>query len=348
MLMLLWLAMGAVGAQPRYAVSLTQGYTMPNAPQWHYIGGHTSGVDASVMWPVSDSVYRWNPYFWGTRISYSRLHNNMVGDRFGWSAFMRNYLTGNLFVDIDAGLSCYTKPYSLTHDKLNEFIGSYINCLISLGVGYELELLNKGRLSLAAQFVHSSNGYIKKPNQGLNFLQGAVTYSFPYDDERWLMPKPAERDGRAWNGFISFAPGIVQSRHACATRDYFFTYSAVAGVMRRLRDDRFALGGTLDVMFNGSHKELFWRYYDPYQYHKLPFYMGFTADAEAFWNDLSIRFGVGWTFKRSTRVNIPFYERLGVYYHFGEGRVRHFVGVAMKAYYAHVDYIEWTYGIRLF
>lgn len=347
-LLLMWVAAASVVAQPRYSFSFTKGYTLPNAPKWHYIGGHTTGVEASAMWPVCDSVYRWNPYYWGTRVSYARLHNNMVGDRYGWTAFMRNYLNRSVFVDVDAGLSVYSKPYSLTHDNLNEFIGSYVNCLISLGVGYEVQLPNKGCMSLVAQFVHSSNGYIKKPNQGLNYLQGALTYSLPYEDARWHALKPAKRDGSAWNGFFSFAPGVVQSRHAFATRDYFFTYSAVAGIMRRLPDDRFALGATLDVMFNGSHKEQFPWYHDPYQYHRYPFYMGATVDAEAFWGDLSLRLGIGWTFKRSVKVNIPFYERLGVYYHFGEGRVRHFVGVAMKAYFAHVDYIEWTYGIRLF
>lgn len=335
-------------SQPRVSFSVTEGYTLPNAPKWHYIGGHTTGVDFSLMWRANDTVYRWNPYYFGTRLSYTHLHNNMVGDRYGAEGFLRNYFTDNIFIDVGAGFSLYTKPYSLTHDPLNEFIGSYLNCLISLGLGYEFLLSNNANLSLAAQFVHSSNGYLKKPNQGLNFLQGAVVYSLPNSDKQKVVPKPAPTDRSAWNYFFSFAPGIVQSRHAFATRDYFFTYSAVTGVMRRLPDDRFALGATLDVMFNGSHKEQFPWYHDPYQYHKIPFYMGATVDAEAFWGDVSLRLGLGWTFKRSLKVNIPFYERIGVFYHFGQGRIRHFVGVAMKAYYAHVDYIEWTYGIRLF
>lgn len=348
LLLLMWFVAGYAVAQPRMSLSLTEGYTLPNAPKWHYIGGHTTGVDFSIMWRAYDTLYRWNPYYWGTRLSYTHLYNDMVGDRLGVEGLLRNYLTDGIFLDVGAGLSLYTKPFSLTHNSLNEFIGSYLNCLISLGVGYEFLLPNKAGLSIAAQFVHSSNGYIKKPNQGLNFLQGAVTYSIPGSDCRNASVKPLPSDRSAWNCFLSFAPGIVQSRHDFATRDYFFTYSAVAGVMRRLPDDRFALGATLDVMFNGSHKEQFPWYHDPYQYHKLPFYMGATADAEAFWGDVSLRLGLGWTFKRSLKVNIPFYERLGVFYHFGEGRVRHFVGVAMKAYYAHVDYIEWTYGIRLF
>ena len=44
----------------------------------------------------------------------------------------------------------------------------------------------------------------------------------------------------------------------------------------------------------------------------------------------------------SPQVTIPFYERVGAYYNFGNN----YRGVAVNAHGGRVEFIEWTYGRR--
>ena len=66
------------------------------------------------------------------------------------------------------------------------------------------------------------------------------------------------------------------------------------------------------------------------------------AFAEFFWGPVSLKAGIGPNIVVSPQVTIPYYERLGVYYNFGNN----YAGVAVNAHGGRVEFIEWTYGRR--
>ena len=111
-------------------------------------------------------------------MNYAHIWNSVAGDRLGLAWTLNGPLIGHLSWTYSVGLSMYTKPYSVTHDTNNTFIGSPLNCLIDLGFMYEQPLSERLTLTLTGKLVHSSNGYLYKPNHGLNYLQAELGLRF--------------------------------------------------------------------------------------------------------------------------------------------------------------------------
>ena len=78
--------------------------------------------------------------------------------------------------------------------------------------------------------------------------------------------------------------------------------------------------------------------------YRLPLYLRGMGVMEFFWGPLSLKAGVGLVMVASKEVTLPVYERVGAYYNFG----RNYVGVALNATAGRIEFIEWTYGRRLF
>lgn len=369
-------------ARPSHTISIDGGYTVPNSNQYGYIEAFDIGIGYNVDWRKGGPQY-WKR-FWkqptvGLRLEYLHTNNPIAGQRFGVAANLHNSFWSSprsanttahdIYWFTNAGLSVYTNPFERTENEQNDFIGSYINCLFNLGIGYDLILPNNSALVLNARFSHSSNGYVKKPNRGLNYLLFSVGYRMPqkirYQDtvstnsgydigdniaRRVVTSEFSTRtqsfmSHRLW---LSFAPAIVQSRWYRAVefelkQKYYFAYTAQAGYMF-YPTATLGFGVNLDVMYNYSHIEIV-----SIGYHvkpKLP-YVGGAISFEPRWGAFSIRLSAGYYIVKSPAIEIPVYERLGLFYHFGKS-LSQFAGVTIKAHAAHADYIEWHYGVELF
>ena len=384
---------GRMWQPPIGAVAFTAGYTMPNKTEWSYIAGATYGVDASLLWNVSGALpwhRAWRMPSFGLRANYAYIPDGIAGDRFGMAAFMVNPLWNPelhpasllrrtvLSWELDFGLSGYSNPYCRTPDMRNEFIGSYLNCLIHFGLRYDVSVgMGGSGLTFAAKLVHSSNGYLQKPNQGLNFLQGEIGWM--------LAPKTGEpknsveqkntldaivspivsNDGSPRDDIsrfslqphsylsFSYAPGLVQPRFSGASRRYFYCHTAEAAYLWRpdTRDGylgRFAYGGGIDLSYNFSMAEQSRWYHDNYGYdlYTLPFNICYFGTFEPYWGPMSVRISLGGYLLKDSNphvVSLPFYERVGLMYHSACGL---FGGISMRAYAAHVDFIEWNIGYQ--
>jgi len=351
------LAFQPLKGQNLASFSMLTSYTQPNSSNFNYIRGFSVGGDAALLWKqlwqaqfdnsILSKLRR--PYNLGVRGNFTWFPNDIAGQRISLSGVLQNPVVlgarNQLFWEADLGLACYTDPYSRTPNPDNVFIGSYLNCMVEVGMLWN-HRMGEGYLSLAGKFVHSSNGYLKKPNKGLNYLQLELGYTF----DRTEKDKPVREiiDSSGANSFrhefyASYAPGIVQPRYTGASANYFYAYTAQVGWTRHL-NVRQSVGASVDVMYNYSHDALIAHHKDPYS---LPFYVGVCANYEMYWNRLSLRLGVASYVLSSTQVSTQIYERVGVFYHLG-ARKRHFVGVALKSHAAHIDYIEWHYGFKLF
>lgn len=320
----------------------------------------------------------WQQPRFGIRVEYLRSTNGIAGDRIAIAGELRNTVwrsdasgyratSHEIFWYTGAGLALFTKPYERTHDTLNQFIGSYLNCIFNLGASYTVGFPDRSALTFGLRFSHSSNGYMLKPNQGLNYLLGTVDYRLSNaNHERASTAKPTATDTSQFIGnkafarqktdfsahriWVSFAPSMVQSRWfgnpnitIQPKHEYYFAYTAQAGYMYYI-NPCIGFGANIDVMYNYSHVEMMNVLYKKDGSNP---YIGAAANFEPRWGCMSIRLSAGYYLLKSEIIEIPLYERLGVFFHFGN-RFNQFAGVTIKAHAAHADYIEWHYGIELF
>ena len=366
-----------VDPRPRYTFSLAAGGTMANSAELDYTHAADFGFVAAADWQMTGTEYWkrfWNHPRFGTHIEYLHTLDGVAGDRIALAFQMQNPvwrskktaagLSHEVFWYTGAGLALFTEPYERTLDTLNKFIGSYLNCIFNLGAGYSLTLPDESALTFSVRFSHSSNGYLKKPNKGLNYLLATAGYrlkpmrrepivnenradSLDFDEAADLQLDAGLTEfkppmlHRIWG---SFAPAVVQSRYIAATKDYYFAYTGQIGYAFYL-NPCIGFGVNLDMMYNNSHTE---RLYNEFQRKKAkPPYLGVAVTFEPRWGIMSVRLSVGYYVRRDETVSIPMYERLGVFFHFGK-KINQFAGVTIKAHAAHADYIEWHYGFELF
>ncbi len=380
-------------AQPHTTLSLLSGYTVPNSSEWNYIKDISDGVDAAFAWRQdwgfrADSAAFFpllrKPYWMGVRGNFTYFPNDIAGHRIGISGFLQQPLfefrhhidsIGDvreyLNLEMDFGLAFYTNPYCRTPNPDNVFIGSYTNCMIQIGLSYARRMRGMSQVVFAAKFSHSSNGYLRKPNKGLNYLQLSVGYTLSdrnlyqlggvresyfrtdteADSNRSYWPSRDKNywptDNSAFRGgewLVSYAPGVVMPRYTGAKRNYFYAHTAQLGWLYRFNPAR-AVGATLDLTYNYSHTAVIAHWKEGYN---LPFYIAASAAYEATYHRLTIHAALAAYITRSEHGTTPLYERVGLYYNLSKEYrpVRHFVGVALKSHMAHIDFIEWHYGIK--
>lgn len=330
------------------SVALTSGYTIPNLPKWQYIAGFSNGFDVALSWTADDSqrwhTFRDNPTF-GLRANYAQIPNGIAGNKLGVAGFMQNPILTihrhQLLWELDLGLSLFTNPYRRSLDPDNRFIGSYLNCLIHAGFAYRYAT-PRGAVSIAEKLVHSSNGYLYKPNFGLNFLQTELAYHFSSGKHYPLRGLGTDTLSSDYL-YLSYSPGMAQPRWRTVGNHFYYCHTASIGYMWHTTPT-LAWGCGLDLSYNYSQKAISDFHLDNYT---LPFYLGNTLNLETYWGRLSVRAALGAYLLRSKLtavISLPFYERVGAYYHFPNGL---FTGISMRAYAAHIDFIEWNVGVKI-
>ena len=351
------LVVGRAQAQVGYSLSQVISYTVPNSEEWSYISDVGGGLDIAMyqlcrinyLSPYADTLSN-RMFTHGMRANFTYFPNDIAGQRIGVTGFICEPLLGNythgLDLEMDCGLAFFTNPFVRTANPQNVFIGSYLNCLIQLGLSYHHSYASGYGITLAAKFSHSSNGYLLKPNKGLNYLQAELGLRWP-SRHGYLRVHNLSVDSSDFNRssiFASYAPGIVMPRWEGASQKYFYAHTARLGWMYNINPKR-AVGLNLDITYNFSHTAIIQHYNNDY---KLPFYVGLAAAYETNFYNYTLHVAMARYLLRSTHGTTPFYERVGIFYNIPNNgrRLRHFVGVSLKSHMAHIDFIEWHYGIK--
>lgn len=315
------------------------GYAMPNDMRYIKDVILTYGIDAA--WfsrPMGDEYWQLKRRFpaFGVKASYAAIPKGVYGDRFALTGLLRCPLGKHLEWTLGAGLSFYTKPYSLTHDDDNGYIGSLVNCMVDLA----LTCRPTTHTMLSLRFLHSSNGMLYYPNQGLNFIQLDLGYALSRAKVPDVGPV-AKPEGFRRNEFVvAVAPGIITPRERWLSRNYYPTYNLTLGY-QHYHTPTFAYGGCVDVWYNFAHQAVMER--EGNTDYTVPAYVSVMPIMESFYGPLSIRAGMGLTVVASEKVRLPLYERVGIYYNFG----RAFAGIGINAHGGQIEYVEWTLGLRL-
>lgn len=327
--------------------SLTGGLTLPNEPQYGYILGGTAGLQGGVVWDVAVADGSRQPFKAGFSAEAAYIPGGIAGSRFAaggvvetpFAPVNQRLRRSSLWLAVGAGFGAYTRPYRRTSDPQNLFIGSYLNCEIEVGLRYLLRLSHGGCLAVGASLVHNSNGYLRKPNLGLNYLQGSIGWrpALGADTARTVSASTRQK---AFS--LTVGGGISVPRHGLAPNGTFYpAYSLQPAFRLPWGTTRAVLLG-LDLSYNFADCFSYWDCGLPIP---LPLRVGAQGLYETFWGPVSLRAGLGAYLYRSD-TGYPVFERVGLFYHFPR-HPQHSIGVVCRAHLAHVDFIEWSYSIDL-
>lgn len=324
-------------AAQEHGVVLTGGVCLPNESEYDYLMQPTMGVGYVCNWQQRDN------WMLGVRADAMMMRKAVAGTRFAVALTIEDQLVGPIDELMELGLSAYGNPYRRSLDSTNIFIGSYLNCHIGVGLRYRYVLDERYTLSAAFRIVHSSNGYLRKPNMGLNYATLELGFHYAPHRPRQIELDVVERPLRNVTFFCSYAPGIVQQRGTNLHADYCYAHSLLLGVLHPFSPLR-SLGGEVDLMYNYAHRIDARQNGDA---EPLPIYVGLCGTYQRNWQRLFLRVSVGTDVVRSPYLLGPVYERVGLNYRLADQwLLTPYVGVACKAYYGHIDYIEWTLGME--
>lgn len=320
----------------RHGVLVTGGLGLPNQPIYSYLFQPTLGMGYLCEWPQEDG---WQL---GLRGDVLATRQAIAGTRYSLALTIEEKLWRSFYEVLEVGLSFYTNPYPRSHNTDNLFIGSWVNCHIGVGLRYRHAVDSTHQLTMGFRFVHSSNAYLRKPNQGLNYLQAEMGFHIGAGKPR-RQPTMADTTLPDLTFFCSYAPSVVQQRGPFLDDPYRYAHSFILGALHpfsRLR----SLGGEVDLMYNYTH-DLDADWWEAR--HPFPLYMGVCITYQRNWHPLFLRVSVGTDLIRSPYQIDDVYERISLNYRVAHwGKVTPYVGVACKAYYTHIDYAEWTLGVE--
>ncbi|MBR1799667.1 MAG: acyloxyacyl hydrolase [Bacteroidales bacterium] len=327
-------------AYAQFGFAASASYMMTNNQSYAAYNSAMAGIEAS--WHSGSLQQRFADDFeLGLTASIGVIAKPIAGHRIGLVGDVRAPIGQHWRYVIGLGLSAYTNPYSASHNEENIFIGSTLNCLIDLRLQYRINNL----CHLSVGLLHTSNGSLLRPNQGLNFLQ--MDIGFDFDTERnsdnaspdTPTTSPTLNTLPLRNNEVGFtlSAGLVQGQYG-AIVDYYFCYDLSLNYMHYL-SPKWAVGGSADVWFNFADRTVF--AYEKLRY-DFPAYLSVMIAGERHWGPLSLKAGIGPHIIASPASKIPFYERVGTYYNWRT----HYVGVALNAHAGKIEFIEWSYGHR--
>ena len=338
----------------QYTFSMTGGWTIPFNSDFPDVRANTYGADWAVSWPAIHAEGHRLPCEVGLKGNAAFIPGGIAGDRLGIEGFVttpfpiinQHIQPCSLALQLGTGLGFYTRPKDFTGDPRNQFIGSCVNCVIDVGPVLILPTKDDHAWVLGAKFVHNSNGYIHKPNVGLNYLQGEIGWRFSPAGGRHSEKADTVRFSSRYDArtapFISIAPGFTVPRHSKAGNGVFRPAYTIQWGYRYAYQYCRSMALSIDLAYNFA---------DDYGCElsgtepPLPFFVAVAGTHETHWGPLSLRLGLGyyvWESFPDSRL----YERVGMFWHFGKD-ARCAAGLAIKANSTHADFIEWTWTYDL-
>lgn len=154
---------------------------------------------------------------WGISAMHMPFPNDALGNAFAVSAYyllpLQQTKTVALNLKLGAGLSYLSERFQRTENNKNIAISSRANAILRLGPELTVNILRRVQWNAGLDIIHFSNGAVKMPNLGLNFLtiSTGLTYRFG-DYELPEVNKPAFTRTPGWLWSIFAGAGIKQAR----------------------------------------------------------------------------------------------------------------------------------------
>jgi hypothetical protein len=314
----------------------------------YYLEEHIKGLEVNVGYKTNGAK-KWqqiyNYPFLGVGYYHSGLANNKV---FGKANALFLYLKSDkqlfrnkaLFYNkISFGISHISEKFDLHENHYNISIGSHFNAFIQGTLGIQYQIYPKVLLSAGMSFTHSSNGHLKSPNQGLNFITTSLGLNYDFNTINSDFQYETKKKETDYQFTVISSVGVKQVSHR--VKGNFFTSSLVFDVdLLRFNKRRYGFG--FDFFYDESTKK-------QHEFDKVVF-----SESDNYYRiagHLSYVTVVG---KTSFVIQPGIYlwnhyevfgrisNRLGIRYRFSE----HFLfNISVKAHWVAIaDYLEWGIG----
>jgi hypothetical protein len=152
----------------------------------------------------------------GWALSYFNYDNSIVGKGVIASRFIEPQyrITSNLqfLIKASIGAAYLSNPNDAVKNPTNYNYSLHLNPYLHIGGGLNLRLSKHSSIAFISNFHHISNGNIKQPNKGINWVTNAL--SFNYHPDNNLLPKYKRSHDGSWrNRQAELALGVLAVAH---------------------------------------------------------------------------------------------------------------------------------------
>ena len=311
-----------------------------------------SAIDVRIGWRCQKStvynyVNRFPTYgigFTSNVKHYSEIGRPMAVYGFGEFPFgSQSYLKKlNFSYYAQVGLGFGMNPYDTESNPLNSFVGTAMNIHVGFGLKGFYRLNETFGVFASAGLKHYSNGSLKKPNSGINFVPIALGVRVNFDKESFHPGEKPVFPPKEYKGYWNIAAYTGAKSYGIGEKAYFrgglgvnylwdFSYKYKAGIgldwfygagaSKRYPDEDLKVTDTNSFAVVGSWEwQLTERFYMP------------------------IAFGVYLSKAHYNEETAQYYERIGIRY---RAKNNLFAGVQIKAHKAKADFFEFTVGYTI-
>ncbi len=242
-----------------------------------------------------------------------------------------------LHISTGWGLGYITKIFDSVYNFKNNLTGSHLNAVGIATIENQVRVSDRLHIGFDFVFFHTSNGSIKKPNQGMNMPMFGLSVKYAFGKEQMIasidsISKEAERS-KKWNIGVQSTWGVKET-FPIGTKKYI-NGSLSAFAERNFGQKSIFMSG-IDVFYTPSlvqDLEVRGITTNPSNAYRVgvPLYYGFDVDRLKLW----ISWGIYVLDKH--KIDGLFYHRAGVSYRMYQNL--HIVA-NLKSHYAKADYFE--------
>jgi hypothetical protein len=202
-----------------FTAKMHSGFILPHHKSITYItDGYMPGFEMAYSKNLYKNTNYANLYRYpklGLGYFYTQLkQNDILGNAHALFPFMtipvfREKKRIELNYTIGFGLSYLTKYFDLQQNVLNIAIGTPLNIYYNFRLEGQTQVLKNLSLSTGVSIIHFSNGNIRKPNLGLNYISGLVGLNYILNSVEPRFDKPEDYfiDDK-WNYTFIYSAGV--------------------------------------------------------------------------------------------------------------------------------------------
>lgn len=255
----------------------------------------------------------------------------------------------SLNYQVSAGLSWITGKFDLYENNLNVAIGSHINLHLTMGLDVRKRLGNHLEWSGGLSFSHFSNGRVRLPNLGLNYVSvftGLAYHSGPVVPAHPVgSPVPDGKaktvHGKKFEHEVVLAVGIKQYE---ITDEHFYRINTLCYDLGRRLGPLIKISLGADLFYDASSRNHFENngsgHYGVMQLCSA----GIHAGCHMTYRKVTGLVMAGHYLYNGVPPPSPIYSRIGLQYRISS----HFsASVSLKAHNAIADFVEWGLALNL-
>ena len=303
-------------------------------------GSRPSGIEIEYSkQQISDSIYNLCGCYprTGLAAGYFNYDNTILGKGFMLSYFIeptfRISKSLSFHPRANIGVTYLTKPFNAVTNPANRNYSLHLNPYMQIGAGATIRLNKKFALIAGADFRHISNGGLKEPNRGINWITGSAGLLYYGSDNDLVVFK--KKYNPFWRGKkplieagIMYVPKQGYSPYLKGTRSY------LAGVFGQYTKQ---IGRTSGITGGAE------MYYSKITLREVEnsdasgIFAGVHAGHAFLMNRVKFSQQLGVYLHQSSKLFLPYYIRLGLDYRVQKHLM---VGAHMKAHTDNADFFD--------